>query len=81
MKEKEKTVVCGGVTRGPVDVSVGVGMGRENRTLFVLEINPGTFLPGCVWYEGDSLTAEERGSGIRGRLNGEHSFGIKHTQV
>lgn len=81
MKEKEKTVVCGGVTRGPVDVSVGVGMGRENRTLFVLEINPGTFLLGCVWYEGDSLTAEERGSGIWGRLSGEHGSGIKHTQV
>ena len=73
--------MCGGVTRGPVAVSGGVGMGRENRTLFVLEINPGTFLLGCVWYEGDSLTAEERGSGIWGRLSGEHGSGIKHNQV
>ena len=81
MKEKEKIVVCGGVTRGPADVSVGLGMGRENRTLFVLEINPGTFLPGCVWYKAGSLTVEERGSGIWGRLSGEHGFGIKHTQV
>lgn len=81
MKEKEKAVVCGGVTRGPVDVSVWVGMGKENRTQFVLEINPGTFLQGYVWYEGDSLTAEESGSGIWGRLSGEHGFGIKHIQV
>ena len=48
MKEKEKTVVCGGVTWGPMDVSVWVEMGKENRTQFVLEINPGTFLQGCV---------------------------------
>lgn len=54
LKEKEKTVVRGGVTWGPVYVNVWVGMRRENTTQFVLEINRGTFLQGCIWHRGDS---------------------------
>lgn len=40
MKEKEKTAVYGGMTWGPAYVTVWVGMDRENRTQFVLEISP-----------------------------------------
>lgn len=67
----------GGCDLGPVYVGMWVGMGRENRTSFVLEISPGPFLQGCV----TRVSVVESGSVTWGTSNGERGLGIRHPQV
>ena len=88
LEGKEEACCTPGAGDGRVDLGAcvcqwAVGMNTEDRTQFVLEINPGTFLHRCVWHKGDSQCGGGKGgsSVIWGSLNGEGGFGLRHTQV
>lgn len=67
LEGKEEACCTPGAGDGRVDLGAcvcqwAVGMNKEDRTQFVLEINPGTFLHRCVWHKGDSQCGGGKGA-------------------